>query len=130
MTHKHAVQIYYEDTDLSGAVYHANYFKYFERAREHMFGPAELAQLWNDQGLGFVVYKCHATFKEAAQLADQLEIRTHVTAESEYRLIFQQDVYRVGGVTPLVEGEVQLVCVDQANKLVRIPANVLRGVGL
>ena len=33
--HEHRVQIYYEDTDHSGVVYHANYLKYFERAREH-----------------------------------------------------------------------------------------------
>ena len=36
--HRHEIQIYYEDTDHSGVVYHANYLKYFERAREHMLG--------------------------------------------------------------------------------------------
>ncbi|MBT6176177.1 MAG: thioesterase, partial [Deltaproteobacteria bacterium] len=46
--HAHPVQIYYEDTDLSGVVYHANYLKYFERAREHLIGPTELARLYNE----------------------------------------------------------------------------------
>ena len=36
--HVHPVQINYEDTDHSGVVYHANYLKYFERAREHSLG--------------------------------------------------------------------------------------------
>ena len=53
--HAHPVQIYYEDTDLSGVVYHANYLKYFERAREHLLGPTELARLYNEDGIGVVV---------------------------------------------------------------------------
>ncbi|MBW2548816.1 MAG: thioesterase, partial [Deltaproteobacteria bacterium] len=44
----HPVQIYYEDTDHSGVVYHANYLKYFERAREHIFGVDELVRLSTD----------------------------------------------------------------------------------
>ena len=74
--HAHPVQIYYEDTDLSGVVYHANYLKYFERAREHLIGPTELARLYNEDGIGFVVYKCELTFKQGARLGDLLEIRT------------------------------------------------------
>ncbi len=54
--HEHRVQIYYEDTDHSGLVYHANYLKYFERAREHMLGLAELRRLYDEDGVGFVVY--------------------------------------------------------------------------
>ncbi|MCJ8271229.1 MAG: thioesterase, partial [Psychrosphaera sp.] len=34
--HHHPVQIYYEDTDHSGVVYHPNFLKYYERAREHV----------------------------------------------------------------------------------------------
>ena len=65
MVHVHPVQIYYEDTDLSGVVYHANYLKYFERAREHLIGPAELVRLLDEEGIGFVVYHVEMTFKEA-----------------------------------------------------------------
>ena len=38
MAHVHTVRVYYEDTDFSGVVYHANYLKYCERAREHLLG--------------------------------------------------------------------------------------------
>ena len=68
--HSHRVHIYYEDTDLSGVVYHANYLKYFERAREHMLGRARLVQLLEEEGKGFVVYKCSLTFKKGAKLGD------------------------------------------------------------
>ena len=34
--HRFAVRVYFEDTDLSGVVYHANYLRWFERARSDM----------------------------------------------------------------------------------------------
>ena len=123
-THHHNVQIYYEDTDLSGVVYHANYLKYFERAREHLLGPDKLVELWENDGIGFVVYKCEMTFKEGAKLGDTLDIRTRVTMESAYRAIFDQKVYRQGSDKAMVEGIVQLVCVDAEQKLVAIPSIV------
>ena len=122
--HSHIVQIYYEDTDLSGVVYHANYLKYFERAREHILGPEKLVDLWENQGLGFVVYKCEMTFREGAKLGDTLEIRTRVKPESAYRAVFEQNVFRQGGDKALVEGMVQLVCVDGEQKLVPLPNSV------
>ena len=123
--HIHRVQIYYEDTDHSGAVYHANYLKYMERGREHLLGPSELVRLWEEDGVGFVVYKVALKYREPARFGDTLEIRTTVNAESEYRAIFQQDVWRPQGRTPLVEGEVQLCCVDRQNRLVPLPDMVL-----
>ena len=121
--HRHPVQIYYEDTDHSGLVYHANYLKYFERAREHVLGTAELVRLLNEDGIGFVVYKAALTYKKGAVFGDTIEIRTEVRAESDYRLHFQQNVYRDDEL--LIEGEVQLVCVDPEGKLVKVPSSVV-----
>jgi acyl-CoA thioester hydrolase len=123
--HVHRVQIYYEDTDVSGVVYHANYFRYFERAREHLLGVEELVRLLDAEGVGFVVYKCEATFREGARLGDTLEIRTVAKLESDYRVVFQQDVYRPGGTAPLVLGVVHLVCVNATQQLVPLPPSVV-----
>ena len=49
MSHVLDIQIYYEDTDFSGVVYHANYLRFFERAREHILGADELVRLWRDE---------------------------------------------------------------------------------
>lgn len=125
MAHVHPVQIYYEDTDFSGVVYHANYLKYFERAREHLLGVQDLVDLYRDTGIGFVVYKAELTFKEGAVFGDSLEIRTTVRAESDYRAVFVQQVWRPGGRAALVEGLVQLVCVNREKQLVPLPASVL-----
>lgn len=121
------VQIYYEDTDHSGLVYHANYLKYFERAREHLLGVEELVRLLREDGHGFVVYKCELTFKEGAVFGDTLEIRSTPRLESPFRVVFQQDVYR--GDKLLVAGIVQMVCVDTSTKLVPIPKSVVERIG-
>lgn len=126
MFHSHRVQIYYEDTDFSGVVYHANYLKYFERAREHMLGVAHLVHLYQTQGIGFVVYKVEVTFREGARFGDSVEIRSTVRAESAYRLIFDQSVWRDDASRALVQGEVHLACVSRDNKLIPLPPDILR----
>lgn len=117
------VQIYYEDTDHSGVVYHANYLKYFERAREHLLGVEELVRLYREEGVGFVVYKCELTYKQGAVFGDTLEIRSTPRLESAFRVVFQQDVWRRGEL--LVQGVVHMVCVDSNKKLVPIPPSVV-----
>jgi acyl-CoA thioester hydrolase len=123
--HVHRVSVYYEDTDFSGLVYHANYLKYCERAREHVLGREELVRLYQTDGTGFVVYEAKMKFREGAKFGDELEVRTTVEAESDFRLVFKQPVFRVGGTTPLVEIEIHLVAVDRTNKLTRLPPSVL-----
>ena len=98
MAHEHPIQIYYEDTDHSGVVYHANYLKYFERAREHMLGTAELRRLWEEDGVGFVVYKAQLAYKKGAVFGDTLVIATHAQESSPYCATFHQRAGRGGGV--------------------------------
>ena len=123
--HSHTVRIYYEDTDLSGIVYHANYLKYFERAREHMLGPDELVRLLREDGIGFVVYKATLTYRKGAVLGDELEIRSVASKQSPYRAVFEQSVWREGEAQPLVEGVVEMVCVNEAQELVPLPPSAL-----
>lgn len=124
MTHVLPVTVYYEDTDFTGVVYHANYLKFFERAREELLGVEHLARMYRETGLGFVVYRVELRFKEPAVHGDRLEIRTESRAGSDYRLVFDQTVWRVGGAQPLVTGVVEMVTVDKAGKLAPIPADI------
>lgn len=126
MPHIHEVQIYYEDTDHSGRVYHPNFLKYFERAREHLLGVPELVRLFQEDGIGFVVYKAELTFREGAVHGEVLEIHTTARVESPYRAVFLQNVHRRGGGPPIVEGVVHMVCVDRQQKLVPLPEGVRR----
>lgn len=119
--HTYETRIYYEDTDLSGVVYHANYLKYFERAREHVLGPEQLAELIVDEGVGFVVYELSMNFKRGARLADQIVVRSEVERESDYRLVFEQSAYRKRDDQLLVSATIDIVCVDDAGGLAEIP---------
>jgi tol-pal system-associated acyl-CoA thioesterase len=121
----HTVQVYYEDTDHSGVVYHANYLKYFERAREHLLGVDELVRLQTEDGLGFVVYKVEVTYRDGAVFGDTLRIETRIEQESAFRVLFHQNALRDGTARPLVEGVIHLVCVDRDRKLVPLPESVL-----
>ena len=124
MPHVLPITVYYEDTDFTGVVYHPNYLKFFERAREELLGVEELALLWKSSGRGFVVYKVEMRFKEPAVHGDKLEIRTTVRAESDYRMVFDQQVWRAGGAAALVTGTVEMVTVDRDGKLVALPPEV------
>ena len=119
--HRHPVRIYYEDTDFSGVVYHANYLKYFERAREGVIGPAALVALWKEQGLGFAVYKADIHFLDGAEFGDTLDIVSTVRKDSDYRLVWQQEAWRPGAAKAAVRAEIHLVCVDREKNLKPIP---------
>ena len=124
------VQVYYEDTDHSGVVYHANYLKYFERAREHLLGISALVTLFEEHGIGFVVYRADLTYKKGAQFGDHVRIETTVEQESAFRLIFKQVAKLDIDNVVLVEGLIDLVCVDRQRNLIKLPDIVLRKLDL
>lgn len=127
--HFFPVQIYYEDTDHSGLVYHANYLRFFERAREHFIGVDELLRMAREEGQGFVVHKLTVTYREGAGFGDLLVVRTTASCPSEYRLVCRQDILRQNGQKVLVAGVLDLVCVDASKKLIPLPERFLRRFG-
>jgi len=121
----HPVQIYYEDTDHSGVVYHPNFLKYFERAREHVINSDLLATLWNERGLGFAVYKANLTFQDGVEFAEICDIRTSFVLDGKYKTIWRQEVWRPNATRAAVIGDVEMVCLDKEKRLQPIPDDVL-----
>ena len=119
------VQIYYEDTDHSGVVYHANFLKYFERAREHVIDSDRLAKLWQEQGLGFAVYKAALTFQDGVEFAEVCDIRTRFSIDGKYKTLWHQEVWRPNTKRAAVIGEIEMVCMDKNKRLQPIPLEVL-----
>ena len=62
------VTVYYEDTDITGVVYHANYLKYCERARSEILGAERLYQIHQQENLSFVVYRAEMNLRRGAVL--------------------------------------------------------------
>jgi len=121
MTHRFAFTVHYEDTDMSGLVYHANYLKFVERARS-----AWVAGLGVDQramlagGTAFVVARIEADFLAPARFGESLEVETAPEAAARARAVLVQTVRR--GETPLFRARVTLAAIGPAGRPVRLPA--------
>ena len=73
------ITIYIEDTDFQGFVYHANYLKFFERARSDFLSSNKISQkTLRINNLAFVVKKINLNYVSAAELGDDLIIKTSV----------------------------------------------------
>ncbi|MCL4110737.1 UNVERIFIED_CONTAM: hypothetical protein GTU68_029800, partial [Idotea baltica] len=73
------VTVYYEDTDAGGVVYHANYLKFFERARTEMLRSIGVSQqVLLEQNIGFVVRHMDIDFIQGARLDDSLQVITNI----------------------------------------------------
>jgi acyl-CoA thioester hydrolase len=119
------VRVYYEDTDAAGVVYHANYFRYFERARTEWlealgYSPAELART---SGIVFVVRRVEADFRAPARLAQTLDVTVAIRTLGRASVGVRQHARRDDAV--LVAADVELACVaTQSLKPARIPAEL------
>ena len=106
------VRVYYEDTDFTGLVYHANYVRYFERGRSDFLraigvGHADLLE--EAEPLAFVVSELNIKYLKPARIDDALVVRTVYEQVKGVRLIIRQSVERAGEV--LCRAEVTAVCI-------------------
>ena len=121
MTHSFPVTVYYEDTDMGGIVYHANYLKFIERARsDWVRGRGVDQNALRDGGVVFTVRRISADFLGPARLDDQLVVTTEPQAVGGARIKLAQDVSRGG--TVLFRASVELAVLDTARgRPVRLP---------
>ena len=121
--HHFPIRIYYEDTDLAGIVYYANYLKFIERARSEW-----LRALGVDQGalqrLGFVfaVRRVEADYLSPARFDDLLTVESRLQGLTAARISLTQIVTR--GDAVLFRAQVTLACLAQSGRPARIPPEV------
>lgn len=122
--HRFACRVYYEDTDLAGIVYYANYLKFIERARSEWVRDLGLDQrrLKAEEGVVFVVRRVEADYHAPALFDDLLTVETTPEAASPARLVLAQRVLREGAL--LFEARVTLVAMGPAGRAVRLPAGL------
>lgn len=128
MTHLFPVRVYYEDTDMAGIVYHANYLKFIERARSDWVKEQGLDQnaMREQDGIVFVVRRIECDYLGMAKYDDALEVRTTVKSMTGVRLIMAQEVFR--GQEIVFRAEVTAVCVTTAGQPARLPAGLRKRV--
>lgn len=126
MFHELPIRVYYEDTDMGGIVYYANYLRYIERARSDWVRSLGVDQnaMREEDGVVFVVRRVEADYLKPAKFDDELLVRTVVKAVTGVRLIMSQEVIR--GDDLLFQAEVTVVCVGEGGAPARLPANIRR----
>jgi acyl-CoA thioester hydrolase len=118
------ISIYYEDTDLSGMVYHANYLRYMERGRTEFFRLAGIsrARLEDEEPTAWTVRRIAIEYFRPARLDDQLAVHSVLTEVSGVRLKVLQRV-RCGD-SLLVEGRVEACITTLTGRPRRLPGKV------
>ena len=126
--HRLALRVYYEDTDLAGIVYHANYLKFIERGRSEMIRAAGVDQVaLRAQGRVFAVRRLVADYLAPARFDDLLEVQSAVTGVTGARIALDQAVWC--GSACLFRAGVTLVCLTNAGTATRIPADIRQKLG-
>jgi len=125
MTHSFTLRVYYEDTDLAGIVYYANYLRFIERARTEWVRDLGVDQgrLKAEEGIVFAVRRVEADYLHPAKFDDQLTVETTVEQMTGARIVLRQVVSRGGHA--LFTALVTLVALGANGQPHRLP-DVLR----
>ncbi len=125
--HQLAVRVYYEDTDFSGNVYHANYLKFCERGRSdflRVLGIDQNAMLMADGGLFFVVRRMLCDFLKPARFDDVLVVETIPGEMAGARFELSQRVMR--GEDVVFTAQVTVALIDSRGRPKRMPADMAK----
>ena len=114
------IRVYYEDTDASGRVYHANYLKYLERGRSNLiyqskYNHQELLKKFN---IVFVVKSLNINYLKPAFFEDIIEVQTSLKLLSRVKLNFNQKIIRNNEL--LVDAEVIVIPINTKGKIIKL----------
>ena len=124
--HRLAVRVYYEDTDFTGLVYHANYVRYFERGRSDYLRAAGISHtdlLERPDPCAFVITRMEVDFRHAARIDDALVVHTTYDTVKGPRMTIRQSITR--GVTVIAEARVLAACITPQGRARRAPFDLV-----
>jgi acyl-CoA thioester hydrolase len=129
--HKLPIRVYYEDTDFSGIVYHANYLRFAERGRSDFLRLAGVhhADLFDrDDPVAFAVHRMEIDFLRPARIDDRLEVHTRYVRAGGARIEAEQVIWRLTAEgkpeDELWRARVYAAVLDKAGRPRRLPASV------
>ena len=122
--HSMNIRVYYEDTDLGGVVYYANYLRFIERARSERIRELGIDQIKmrNEEEAIFVVTKIKADYLTPAHFDDILTVDTRIKVVSPVRAYFYQNIFREDKV--IFKSEVCVTCTSNSGKVLRLPEKI------
>ncbi|MEM7740005.1 MAG: tol-pal system-associated acyl-CoA thioesterase [Pseudomonadota bacterium] len=122
MVHRIDFRIYFEDTDITGIVYHANYVKYFERGRTESLRAVfnDLSEIMADEDPAtFAVASMDIQFKRPAKLDNIITVETELVEAKGAKMIFNQRVLR--GEERLASAHVVVAVITMDGRPRRMP---------
>jgi acyl-CoA thioester hydrolase len=125
--HRLAVRVYYEDTDFTGVVYHANYLRFFERGRSDYLRLAGISHsdlLERADPGAFVITRIAVDYRKAARIDDALLVRTTYDIIKGPRMWISQSITR--GDEVIATAEVEAACIRPDGRPRRPPPELLR----
>ncbi|UWQ57513.1 tol-pal system-associated acyl-CoA thioesterase [Leisingera caerulea] len=123
MHHEFPVRVYYEDTDMGGIVYHANYLRFIERARSDWVRGIGVDQnAMRESGLIYVVRRIEADYLAPAKFDEELLVTTSMQNVTPARMVLSQEVTRDG--KPLFRAKVTIACITTGGTPARLPAEI------
>jgi acyl-CoA thioester hydrolase len=120
--HEKVIRVYFEDTDATGIVYHANYVRYFERGRTDFIRLLDIHHTQLAKGdvpLAFAVTSIGLRYKSPARVDDLICVKSWFRGLKGARMFIDQQIWREE--TLLCEGEVEVVLIDQNGRPKRPP---------
>ena len=120
------LRVYYEDTDFTGLVYHANYLRFFERARSDFLRLAGIshAELFaREDPAAFAITRMEIDFRVAARIDDALLVRTTYDSIRGPRLSISQRALR--GETLIAQAAVCAACISAGGRARKPPKAVI-----
>ena len=121
-THFFQIRVFYEDTDFSGIVYHANYLKFAERGRTNFLrflGINHSDLINSDEPKYFVVYKMNSKFIGTSTIDDILEVRSNFKGIEGVRLKIDQDIYKEE--KKVFSAKIEFALLDKNAKPIKFP---------
>ena len=120
------IRVFYEDTDVGGVVYHANYLKYFERARSSLLNSLGINQqdLIIKKNLKFVVRELNLKIVNSFELNDLILTETRLKDAKNSCISLEQFAWSVKKNFEKdklkVKSDIQIVMIDKKNKVKKI----------
>lgn len=114
LVHRLPVRVYWEDTDASGVVYHANYLKWAERGRsDWLRALGGTQQQWIEEAaVAFTIAELTVRYRRPARLDDEVVVMTQVAAVKRASLQFDQQIVMSASGELLAQLSVKAGCVD------------------
>jgi acyl-CoA thioester hydrolase len=125
--HYFNIRVYYEDTDIGGVVYYANYLKFMERARSEMLrdlgiDQAKMLDYTKPEDVSFVVKRAEIDFNRSAKFDDQLIVKSEIVKLGGASVIIKQDVTKNDQI--LVTGMIKIAVIGQDGKPKKLPKSI------